>query len=75
MADMTYKITLNYFDVDNQSYFKKIDIEQISNVVLGEQKVEKKSIASFTVEELDPDIKKKDLKPTNDFPERKWWAK
>lgn len=75
MADMTYKITLNYFDVDNQSYFKKIDIEQISNVVLGEQKVEKKSIASFTVEELDPDIKKKDLRPTNDFPERKWWAK
>ncbi len=74
-ADMTYKITLNYFEVDNLLYFKKIDIEHISNYILGEQKVEKKSIASFTVEELDPDIKKKDLRPTNDFPQRKWWAK
>ncbi|MGE0932092.1 carboxypeptidase-like regulatory domain-containing protein [Peijinzhouia sedimentorum] len=69
------KITLNYFDVDNLLYLKKVDIEQIRNYVLGEKDVEKRSIASFTVEELDPDIKKKDLRLTTDFPERKWWAK
>lgn len=73
--DKTYKFSLNYFEVDNLLYLKKIDIDHVENYILGEQKVEKKNIASFTVEELDPDIKKKDLRPTNDFPERKWWAK
>ncbi|MFC2188754.1 carboxypeptidase-like regulatory domain-containing protein [Fulvivirgaceae bacterium LMO-SS25] len=73
--DVTSKITLNYFEVDNLLYLKKVDVEQIRNFVLGEQEVKKKSIASFTVEELDPNIKKKDLRLTTDFPESKWWAK
>jgi len=74
-ADATYKMTLNYFDVDNLLYLKRVDLEQVTNYILGEKKVAKKGIASFSVEELDPDIKKKDLMPTRDFLERKWWAK
>ncbi|MFZ6664511.1 carboxypeptidase-like regulatory domain-containing protein [Peijinzhouia sedimentorum] len=73
--DSNYKITLNYFDVDNLLYLKRVDIEEISNYALIEQDVEKKNIASFTVEEIDPNIKKKDLILTKDYPELKWWAK
>ncbi len=75
LLNVTSKMTLNYFEVDNLLYLKKVDVEQSRNYVLEEQDIEKKSIASFTVEELDPDIKKKDLRLTTDFPERKWWAK
>ncbi len=68
-------LTLNYFEVDNLLYLKKIDFKNISNFLLGEEEVNKAHQGSFTVEELDPKISKKGLMLTKDYPELKWWAK